>query len=129
MHWSLAYLKTIELMHYLNLSVTGNRFRVWNSSWDICVVLFNCRQKRMNLFWEIWILTFIFLVNTRLICFCKICKRFSSAKPKRSTAYIHTSLFKVYLLLFFFLFFIIVIIFFIFFICLFVCWFLTEFLG
>ena len=62
-HWLLTYLQTIELMHRWNLLVGGNQFRVSNSLWDICVILSNCRQKRMDLFWEVWILFFNFLVK------------------------------------------------------------------
>ena len=129
-------------MHYLNLSVTGNQFSVSNYLWDICLVLFNCRQKRTHLFWEVWILfinflvnvrliyfreIFInFLVNVRLIYFREICRSFSSVKPKRPTAHIHTLSFNVYfaslflLLLLYFLFL---------FIYLFFCLFSTEFLD
>ena len=62
-HWSLMYLKTIELMHWLNLSVRVNQFRISNSLWDICVISSKCRQKRMHFFWEAWILFFNFLVK------------------------------------------------------------------
>ena len=34
---------------------------VSNSVWDICDILSNCRQKRMHLFCEVWILFFSFL--------------------------------------------------------------------
>ena len=39
----------------------GNQLIVSNSFWDICDILSNCRQKRMHLFCEVWILFFSFL--------------------------------------------------------------------
>ena len=57
-HWSLTYLKILELMLWLNLSVTGNQFRVSNSLCDICATLSNSRQTGMHLCWEVWILLF-----------------------------------------------------------------------
>ena len=41
----------------------GNQFRIPNTLGDICVILSNCRQNRMHLLREVWILFFIFLVK------------------------------------------------------------------
>ena len=54
------YLKTIELMHWLNLSVMGNQFRVY----EVYVSSYlTAGKKPMHLFWGVWILFFNFLVK------------------------------------------------------------------
>ena len=62
-HCSLKYLKTIELTHCLNSKVMVNQFKHSNYSWDICFKLSNHWQKRIHLFWVVWILCFIFFVR------------------------------------------------------------------
>ena len=47
-------------MHYSYLSLTGSQLTVPYLFWDMCDILCNCRQKRMHLFCEIWILFFGF---------------------------------------------------------------------
>ena len=51
----------MRFTHWFYHSLMGNQFTVSNSFWDICATLSNCRQKRMHLFCEVWILFFSFL--------------------------------------------------------------------
>ena len=62
-HCLVKYLKIIEFMDWLNLSLTGNPLRVWNSFLEIWVILSSCRQYQMYLFSVVWILFFIFWVR------------------------------------------------------------------
>ena len=60
--YSLKYLKTIDLSHFLNQQITGYQFKRSNSSRNICFSLFNCKQKQMHMFWVVKILCFDFSV-------------------------------------------------------------------
>ena len=47
---TLKYLKTFELMDWLNLFLTRNQLRVSTSFFEICVILSSCRLCRMHFF-------------------------------------------------------------------------------